>query len=177
MSGAHSRFAADYQTGYARFASVGSVPEVMAHTPPYVTVEVAEFASPEAALEVLAVAEELPPRHEGLEYSRTIAPNPAIEGVDQVRAFHTSRVGLEEPPLPPLLGSELVFALNNHLVVVNVEVDLPHRRAALARAEAIALPLAAQQADCLRADEPCGPVEIPAILGASAPPTIGTPTP
>ena len=170
-SGLPSQFAADYQAGYARFASVGSVPEVMAHTPPYITVEVAEFASPEAALGMLDVAEELPPRHEGGQHSRTIAPSPSIGGVDQVRAFHTSRVGVEEPPLPPLSGYELLFALGNQLVVVNVEVDDPDRSAALTQAEAIALELAAQQVACLGADEPCGPGQGPPALAMSASPT------
>jgi len=77
------------------------------------------------------------------------APSPVIVGVDQVRAFHTSRVGLEEPPLP---GYELVFALGNQLVVVTVEVGVPDQPAALAQAEAIA-------------------------RDVSATPTTGTPTP
>jgi len=42
--GAAAQFAADYRSGYTCFASVGSVPEVMVHTPPYIQVEVAEFA-------------------------------------------------------------------------------------------------------------------------------------
>jgi len=175
--GAAAQFAADYRSGYARFASVGSVPEIMSHTPPYIQLEVAEFASPAAALRVLGVAEELPPRHAGSQPTRDAAPSPASLGVDQVRAFHTSRVGPEEPPLPPLPGYELVFALGSRLIVVTVEVDVPDRTAALAQAEAAAVALATQQADCLRADEPCGPVQVPAALAVSATPMTGASTP
>jgi hypothetical protein len=176
-SGAVAGFAADYRGGYTRFASAGSVPEVMVHTPPYIQVEVAEFASPEASRGVLDVAEELPPRHAGSPATRTVAPSPALAGVDQVRAFHTSRIGPEDPPLPPLPGYELVFVLGSRLVVVTVEVDVPDRSAALVQAEVGAVALATQQADCLRGDKPCGPVQVPAALAVSATPMTGTPAP
>jgi len=181
-SGAPARFAADYRHGYTRFASAGSVAEVVTHTPPYVDVEVAEFGSPEVARAVLAVAEQLPQRHFGNPPARDPGPSPALPGVDGVRAFRTERPGLPDHGVPPLdlVGHEIVFALGPRLVVVHVQVDVQDRRVTPAGAEAVALDLAAQQADCLRASGPCGPVRVPtalAELAVSATPTAGTPSP
>ena len=181
--GPPARFAADYRSGYARFASAGSVPEVMLHTPPYVDVEVAELVSAEAARAVLAVAEELPQRHYGNLVAREPAPGPALPGVNGARAFRTARPPSADPTLDTLdlKGYEIVFALGRRLVVVHVWVEVQDRRVNPAQAEAVALDLATQQADCLRAGGPCGPVRVPAALAAGlaaeATPAAGTPAP
>jgi hypothetical protein len=119
-----AQFAGDYLGGYARFASAGSVDKVVQHEPPYIDLEIAEFASAGAALGVLEVAEELPTRHYGDQIMREPAPEPALAGSDGVRAFSTER-----PPIPGtpdslhLQGYEIAFVIDSTFVAITIQQD------------------------------------------------------
>lgn len=166
-SGSPARFATEYRSGYAAFASAGSAAGGMIHDPPYLDVAVAEFASPVAALGVLNVVEELLQRHDGRPIARDPAPAPLLPGVDGVRAFRSERPSTGAVDSLHLIGSEVAFVLGSRFVIVSVLVDALDPLATPEQAAAVALDLAAQQADCLRAAGPCGPVRVPAELAGA----------
>ena len=169
-SGAPAEFAAGYLSGYAVFASTGSAPPLLQHDPPYLDVAVARFATPTDALGVLAVAERLLQRHDGRPITRTEAAEPALAGVDAARAFRSERLPTDSPDSLYLNGAEVVLVTGSALIMVSVLVDADDPTMTVERAEAIALDLATQQVECLRADGPCGPVRTPAALETNATP-------
>jgi hypothetical protein len=165
-----ARFGADYQSGYAAFASAGSAPGGMIHDPPYIDVAVARFASPASAMGVLEEAEALLQRHDGRPIARTEQPAPSMTGVEEVRLFSSDRPATGEPGSLHLIGSEVAFVQGPWLVVVSVQVDARDATTSPEQAEAIALDLAAQQRDCLGSETTCGPVRIPDVLTEPATP-------
>jgi len=169
--GSPARFAADYLGGYARFASAGSVEEIVQHEPPYIDIEIAAFSTNEAALGVLQAASELPARHYGNPIVRTAAPEPSLSGVDAARAFHTVR-----PAVPGTVGSlnltgyEVAFVLRSHFVKVTLQSDVLNTSLTLENLEASVLDLAAQQVDCRNGSVECGPARVPEPLANTGSP-------
>ncbi|CAN5579518.1 hypothetical protein BH23CHL4_BH23CHL4_17590 [soil metagenome] len=163
--GTPAQFGSDYQGGYARFASAGSVEENIQHEPPYVDVEIAAFSTSETALAVLQVAEKLPTRHYGDSILRSAAPDPSLSGADAVRAFHTER-----PAIPDsldslnLTGYEVVFVAGSRVVNIRIQSDALTTSLTTEELEASVLDLAAQQVSCLNSAGECGPARIPEPL-------------
>jgi hypothetical protein len=112
----------------------------------------------------MASAAALVQRHFGPPVARDEASVPAVPGADAARAFRSDRPATGDPGSLHLTGYEVVFVRGTVLVVVSVQVEAGDPSATQALAEAAAFDLAAQQAACLGADGPCGPVQAPAMF-------------
>jgi hypothetical protein len=166
-----AQFAGDYLGGYARFASAGSVEKIVQHEPPYIDLEIAEFAASDSALGMLEVAEELPTRHYGDQISRTAAPEPALAEVDGVRAFSTERSPIPgTPDSLHLTGYEIAFVVGAAFVAVTIQNDIADTRLTPEDLEATALDLAEQQVACLQQATECGPPTVPEPLSETGMP-------
>ena len=146
--------------GFSRGVVVGPVVDGEP-TPPFVSMAVSEFASPEAALEVLDAIRQAPndrptsaPFPRG---TRTLAADPEIPGSTAALAFQGSLD--EEDPNAPVDSAGVDFVAGNRLVTVDVQGGLPAEEAMAA-----AVDLATQQAACLAADEACASVTLPPSL-------------
>jgi len=157
--GALAEFAGEFQGGYSRTVSVGSASPDEGPLPPFVTLGVSEFASPEAALAVLEAARQAPddlpppgPTPPGI--PRELIADPAIAAADAAFAFQSPT---EEGGALDSAG--VAFVVGSRLATVNV-LSAPSVEDAIAAAE----DLAAQQAVCLAAVGPCQALTVPAAL-------------
>jgi hypothetical protein len=129
--------------------------------PPWVTVAVTAFVSPEAALEVLEAIRQAPndlptsiplPRGE-----RTLTDDPAVPGADATAAYRAV-LDAENPDAAPD-SAGVAFVIGNWLVTVDVQGGL-----AADAALSAAVDLATQQAACLTAGGSCDTVTLPAEI-------------
>jgi hypothetical protein len=152
------RFAADFRSGYGRTVALGTGSSAR---PPYLSVAVAQFATPEAALALLEAIRQAPAdlpatsRFAG-SATPTIAADPTVTGAEAALALTSSLD--DEVPEAPADSARVVFVAGPRLVAVDVR-GADSAEAALAAAE----DLAAQQAACLMADGPCSAVTAPAL--------------
>jgi hypothetical protein len=130
--------------------------------PPFVSIAVSAFATPEDALAVLEAIRQAPndlptpsPIPRG---TRTLAADPAIPEATSALAFEA--VMDAEDPNAPLDSAGVDFVLGHWLVTVDVQGGL-----AASEAMAAAVDLATQQAACLVSSDPCTSVTRPAALG------------
>jgi hypothetical protein len=154
--------------GYARIVFVGPLMDGEPQ-PPFVSIAVSTFTSPEAALDVLAAIREAPndrptpgPVPRG---SRTLVADPAIPGASGALAFQAALDA--EDPNAPLDSAGVDFVVGNRLVTVDVQGGISAEAALDA-----AIDLATQQAVCLTDGDPCGSLVPPPALssGTSATP-------
>jgi len=153
-------FADEVRGGFSRGVVLGPLVDGEP-TPPFVSMGVAELASPEAALVVLAAIRKEPndrptsaPFPRG---TRTLAADPTIGGTTAVLAFQGSMD--EEDPNAPVDSAGVDFVAGNRLVTVDVQGGLSTEDAMAA-----AVDLATQQAACLAAGEPCSTITLPPTL-------------
>jgi hypothetical protein len=156
-------FAEVARVGYARGGVLGPLVDGEPQ-PPFVSVAVLGFASPEDALAVLDAIGQAPndlptpiPVPRG---SRTITDAPAIAGADATLAYEAALDA--EDPQAVVDSAGVVFVQGAWLVFVDVLGGLPADAALAAATD-----LAAQQAACLAAPAPCTSVTQPATLGAA----------
>jgi hypothetical protein len=132
--------------------------------PPFVSIAVSEFASPEAALQVLDAIRDAPndrpttgpfPRGE-----RTPVADPTIPGATAALAFQA--VFDAEDPNAPADSAGVGFVVGNLLATVDVLGGLTADEASAA-----ALDLASQQAACLESGGPCRSATLPPSLAAA----------
>jgi hypothetical protein len=153
-------FAGDALGGYN--ATVFAGPLVDGEpTPPFVSVVVSAFASPEAALGVLEATRQAPndrptagPTPRG---RRTLAEDPVVPGADAALAF--SGALDEEDPAAPDDSAGVDLVVGELLVTVDVQGGL-----AADEAMAAAVDLATQQAACIEARGSCETVSRPEAL-------------
>ena len=157
-------FADEARGGFNRGVVVGPLVDGEPH-PPIVSVAVAEFSSPEAALAVLEAIRQAPndrptsaPFPRG---TRTLAADPAIAGSTAAVAFQGAFN--EEDPDAPVDSAGVDFVAGTRLVNVDVLGGLSAEAAMTA-----AVDLATQQAACLASDDPCASVTMPPSLQADA---------
>lgn len=153
-------FAGDALGGYSATVAVGPLADGEP-TPPFVSVVVSAFASPEAALGVLEATRQEPndrptagPIPRG---RRTIAEDPVIPGADAALAFSAALDG--EDPAAPDDSAGVDFVVGELLVTVDVQGGL-----SADEAMAVAVDLATQQAACIEAGGPCESVSRPESL-------------
>jgi hypothetical protein len=153
-------FADEVRGGFSRGVVLGPLVDGEP-TPPFVSMGVAELASPEAALAVLAAIRKEPndrptsaPFPRG---TRTLAADPTIGGTTAALAFQGSMD--EEDPNAPVDSAGVDFVAGNRLVTVDVQGGLSAEDAMAA-----AVNLATQQAACLAAGEPCSTITLPPTL-------------
>jgi hypothetical protein len=134
-------------------------------TPPFVSVAILEFSSPEVALEVLEAIREAPndlptsiPVPRG---RRALAADPDISEAAATLAF--AGAFNEEDPTAAVDSAGVDFVTSNRLVTVDVLGGL-----SAADAMAAAVDLATQQAACLTAGEACTTVSLPPSLQVQA---------
>jgi hypothetical protein len=153
-------FANDALGGLARGIVLGGVVDGEPQ-PPFVTVAVSEFTSPEAALAVLEAIRQAPnDRPTAVPFprgNRTLVDDPAIPEATAALAFHARPD--EEDPNVPADAAGVDFVVGNRLVTVDVEGGLTGEDALTA-----AVDLASQQAACLAAGGTCGSVTWPSSL-------------
>lgn len=146
--------------GFSRTVFVGAPVDGEAQ-PPFVSVAVTSFASPEAARAVLAAIRDAPndrptpgPVPRGV---RTLVDDPAIPGADAALAFQAALD--DETPDAPIDSAGVDFVVGNVLATVDVQGG-PSAEDALAAA----VDLAGQQAACLMADDRCASLTPPPML-------------
>lgn len=153
-------YADDALGGFARGLSVGSL-EDGEPTPPWILVSVAEFASPEAALNVMDAMRAAPndrptaapvPRGE-----RVLVEDAAIPGVTDVLGFEA--VFDTENPDAMVDSASVSFVHGSLLVSVDVLGGLPD-----GAAMDVAVDLATQQNECLVAGGTCQNLTVPGPL-------------
>ena len=134
-------------------------------TPPFVSVAILEFSSPEVALEVLEAIRKAPndlptsiPVPRG---RRALAADPDISEAAATLAF--AGAFNEEDPTAAVDSAGVDFVTSNRLVTVDVLGGL-----SAADAMAAAVDLATQQAACLASDDPCSSVKLPPALQVQA---------
>jgi hypothetical protein len=154
-------FASAALGGFARTMPVGPLQDGEP-SPPFVSVALSAFASPEDALAVLEAARLEPndrptpgPVPRG---NRTLADAPAIPGADSALAFLATSD--PENPDAPIDSAGVDFVVGAWLVTIDVQGGLTGDEAM-----AVAVDLATQQAACLTSGEPCAEVTRPAQLG------------
>lgn len=162
-------FADAFRSGYGRTVAPGTGQADLYPEPPFVTVGVSVFDSPDAAMSVLEVADDLPipgplPPPQIWEQVAT-AEIPETDGSSAYRAAFD--------PGGPVDSARVAFVSGEYFVTVDVQ-SAASERAALDAAE----DLASQQAACLSAGNQCGDLTVPDALdaGAEATPVAGIPT-
>ena len=150
-------FADDALGGFSRTVFVGP-PLGGEAQPPFVSVAVSTFTSPEAARAVLEAIRQAPndrptpgPIPRG---NRTLVADPVIPEIPAALAFQSSLDA--ENPDAPIDSAGVDFVSGNRLVTVDVQGGLSGEDA-----RAAAVDLARQQAACLVAGEPCQSVTPP----------------
>jgi hypothetical protein len=153
-------FADDARGGFNRGIVLGPLVDGEP-TPPFVSVAVSEYTSPEAALAVLEAIQQVPndrptaiPSPRG---TKTLVDDPAIPEATAALAFHASLD--EEDPNAPIDSAGVDFVVGNRLATVDVQGGLSAEAAMTA-----AIDLATQQAACLAAGGPCSSVMVPPAL-------------
>jgi hypothetical protein len=153
-------FANDALGGFARIVSLGPMVEGEP-TPPFVSVAVTVFTTPEAARHVLEAIRQAPndlptpgPIPRG---HRTLAADPTVPLTEAALAFQATSNA--DDPQAPVDSAGVDFVSGTQLVTVDVQGGLP-ADAALATA----IDLATQQATCLDAGAPCDSVSLPPTL-------------
>ena len=130
-------------------------------SPPFVSITITDFASPEDALAVVEATRRAPndrptaipiPRGD-----RTLAEDPAIPGATAALAFSANFD--PESPDAAVDSAGVDFVVGNWLVTVDVQGGLTGDEAM-----AVAVDLATQQAACLTAAGACQSISIPAAL-------------
>lgn len=146
--------------GFSRTVFVG-LPMDGEAQPPFVSVAVTTFASPEAAQAVLAAIRGAPndrptpgPIPRGV---RTLVDDPAIPGADAALAFQAALDA--EDPDAPVDSAGVDFVVGNWLATVDVQGGLTAEDALTA-----AVDLASQQAACLAAGGSCESLTPPQTL-------------
>ena len=167
--GPAAEFADAFQSAYARTVAPGTGPDDLFPEPPFATVGVSVFTSPDAAMSVLEEAGQLP----------VPGPLPSPQIWEQVEraetpesdASHAYRSAFQ--PGGPADSARVAFVSGNYLVTVDIQFAASEQVAL-----AVAEDLAAQQAACLSTDGPCQDVTVPNALesGAAATPVAATPT-
>jgi hypothetical protein len=158
-------FADDVRGGYVRGIVLGGAVDGEPQ-PPFVTVAVTAFTTPEAALAVLEAIRQTPnDRPTAVPFPRgqkTLVDDPAIPEATAALAFHATAD--EEDPNAPADAAGVDFVAGNRLVTVDVQGGLSAEDALAA-----AVDLASQQAACLAAGGTCGSVTAPSsLLGGPA---------
>jgi hypothetical protein len=147
--------------GFSRTMPVGPLQDGEP-SPPFVSVAVSSYASPEDALAVLEAIRLAPndrptpgPVPRG---NRTLAVDPVVPGADSAVAF----LATSDPDNPdaPIDSAGVDFVVGAWLVTIDVQGGLTGDEAM-----AVAVDLASQQAVCLTSGEPCAEVTRPAQLG------------
>lgn len=153
-------FAAEALGGYTTVVVLGPLVDGEP-TPPFVSIAVSAFASPEAALGVLDAIRQAPndlptpgPIPRG---RRALAADPVIPGADAALAFLGAFDG--EDPAAPDDSAGVDFVVGELLVTVDVQGGL-----SADEAMAVAVDLATQQAACIEAGGPCESVSRPESL-------------
>lgn len=170
FEGALTQYAPDYRSGYSRMIMLGTGD---GFPPPYVSVGVSEFASPEAAHAVLDAIRMSPgdlptPGVSGRGANRTLVADPVVPGADAALAFHSQLMG--DDAGAPVDSAGLDFVTGPYLVTVDVQgVD------SVDTAMAAAADLAAQQAACLAATGSCTTVSVPVLAAPAAEAPAATP--
>jgi len=161
-------FADEARGGYVRGIVLGGAVDGEPQ-PPFVTMAVTAFTSPEAALAVLEAIRQAPnDRPTAVPFPRgqkTLVDDPAIPQATAALAFHATPD--EEDPTTPADAAGVDFVVGNRLVTVDVQGGLSGEEALAAASD-----LATQQAACLTASGPCTTVTLPAALGDAM---LGTP--
>lgn len=158
FDGALTPFAPEYRSGYSRMIMLGAGD---GFPPPYVSVGVSEFDSPDAAHAVLDIIRTSPgdlptPGVSSRGANRELVADPEIPGADAALAFHSMLNG--DDPDAPIDSVGIDFVTGSWLVTVDVQgVD------SVVTAMAAAKDLAAQQAACLLAEGPCASASVPAL--------------
>jgi hypothetical protein len=158
------RFADEARGGFNRGVLLGPLVDGEP-TPPFVSVAVASFTSPEEALAVLEAIRKAPndlptsiPVPRG---ARALATDPHIPGAAATLAFQGAFD--EEDPNAPVDSAGVDFVMEDRLVTVDVQGGL-----SAGDAMAAAVDLATQQAACLASDDPCSSITLPPSLQADA---------
>lgn len=156
------RFADAALGGFTRGIALGPVVDGEPQ-PPFVSVAISTFTSPDAALEVLAAIRKAPndrptpgPIPRG---RRTLAADPTIPETTAAIAFHAAMDA--ENPNAPLDSAGVDFVAGTRLVTVDVQGGLSAEEAMVA-----AIDLATQQSACLASSDPCVSVMLPPSLPA-----------
>jgi hypothetical protein len=153
-------FVGDALGGFSRTVSVGPLVEGEP-TPPFVSIAISTFTSPETAQAVLEAVRQAPndrptpgpiPRGQ-----RTLAEDPTIPEATAALAFHATSDA--EDPDASVDSAGVDFVVDNWLVTVDVQGGLSADDALAA-----AVDLARQQAACLGAEGPCVSVTPPSTL-------------
>ncbi len=156
-------FADDARGGYVRGIVLGGAVDGEPQ-PPFVTVAVTAFTSPEAALAVLEAIRQTPnDRPTAVPFPRgqkTLVDDPAIPEAMAALAFHATPD--EEDPNAPADAAGVDFVSGNRLVTIDVQGGL-----AAEDALAAAVNLASQQTACLVAGGPCAAMTVPSVLQAN----------
>ena len=146
--------------GFSRTVFVG-LPADGEAQPPFVSVAVTTFASPEAAQAVLAAIRDAPndrptpgPIPRG---ARTLVDDPAVPGADAALAFQAALDA--ETPDAPIDSAGVDFVVGDRLATVDVQGGLSAEDALAA-----AVDLASQQAACLAGKASCGSLTPPPTL-------------
>jgi hypothetical protein len=161
--GPAAAMAAEFASGYARTVAPGTGPADLYPQPPFVTLGVSLFRSPDAARSVLPEAGTLPVPGP--------LPSPALweplepTATPQADAMQTYRSSFE--PGGPVDSARVAFVNGPYLVTVDVQLAASEEAAL-----AIAADLAAQQAACLTAGGGCSAVVVPEALASDG---AGTP--
>jgi hypothetical protein len=155
--GPAAAYAGEFESAYARTVAPGTGPDDLFPQPPFVTLGVSVFRSPDAAMSVLEEAGTLP-------VPGPLPSPPLWEPVEttatpQADAMRTYRSTFE--PGGPVDSARVAFVSGPYLVTVDVQLAASEE-AALAIAE----DLAAQQAACLAAEGACPAVMVPEALAA-----------
>jgi hypothetical protein len=146
--------------GYSETVVVGPLVDDEA-TPPFVSIAISTFTSPEVALQVLeairANPDDRPTAGPIPRGNRTIAADPKIAGTDGSLAFQATSD--DQDPEAPIDSAGVDFVVGTLLVTVDVQGGM-EADAALAAA----IDLATQQAACLTANGACGSILAPTEL-------------
>jgi hypothetical protein len=153
-------FADDALGGFARILSVGPLVDGEPR-PPFISVAVTAFTSPEVALEVLEAIRQAPndrptpgPTQRG---ERSLVADPVIPGTTATLGF--GAVSEMENPDASVDSAGVTFVSDTVMVTVDVQGGLSGDAAL-----AVAVDLAAQQSDCLTAGWPCTEMTVPPAL-------------
>jgi hypothetical protein len=161
--GPAAALAEEFESGYTRTVAPGTGPDDLFPQPPFVTLGVSVFRSPEAAMSVLTEAGTLPVP--GPLPSPPLWEPVEMAGTPQADAMQTYRSSFE--PGGPVDSARVAFVSGPYLVTVDVQLAASEEAAL-----AIAADLAAQQAACLAAGGGCSAVVVPEALASDG---AGTP--
>jgi hypothetical protein len=157
-------FADDARGGFSRTVSLGPMVDGEP-SPPFVTVAVSTFTSPDVAQAVLAAIRQAPndlptsgPIPRG---KRTLADEPDIPDTTAALAYHGSMD--DQDPNAPVDSAGVDFVVGNQLATVDVQGGLSAEDALAA-----AVDLAHQQASCLAAGGPCVTVTLPPSIQSAS---------